>query len=126
MMLFFVCAVMVYICIYPNSGCWLVKKPLRYPVYLWSNGYGADHRRVSNAQEFSVFAFVSVLSDFFMQVTFFTTVLSIDIRRMELADLQTHHQRVSDVCGFVVEIAMPRTHLCIHEALVYPAYIEVT
>jgi hypothetical protein len=46
-------------------------------------------------QEFSVFAFVSVMADFFMQVTFFTTVLSIDIRRMELTDLHLRRREVS-------------------------------
>eukprot|EP01135_Chromosphaera_perkinsii_P008000 Nk52_evm72s1073 gene=Nk52_evmTU72s1073 len=42
--------------------------------------------------EFAVFAIVAVLSDFFLQIMFFTTVLSIDIRRMELSDL--HHHRI--------------------------------
>ncbi|XP_034985972.2 sterol regulatory element-binding protein cleavage-activating protein [Zootoca vivipara] len=38
-------------------------------------------------QEFCLFAVVGLVSDFFLQMLFFTTVLSIDIRRMELADL---------------------------------------
>ncbi|XP_044275428.1 sterol regulatory element-binding protein cleavage-activating protein isoform X3 [Varanus komodoensis] len=38
-------------------------------------------------QEFCFFAVVGLVSDFFLQMLFFTTVLSIDIRRMELADL---------------------------------------
>ncbi|KAJ3333530.1 hypothetical protein HDU76_007060 [Blyttiomyces sp. JEL0837] len=38
-------------------------------------------------QEFCLFACVSVVMDFFMQITFFTTILSIDIRRLELSDL---------------------------------------
>ncbi len=38
-------------------------------------------------QEFCVFAYVGLLIDFFMQMIFFVTVLSIDIRRMELSDL---------------------------------------
>uniref|UniRef100_A0A2I3HUJ3 Sterol regulatory element-binding protein cleavage-activating protein n=1 Tax=Nomascus leucogenys TaxID=61853 RepID=A0A2I3HUJ3_NOMLE len=37
--------------------------------------------------EFCLFAVVGLVSDFFLQMLFFTTVLSIDIRRMELADL---------------------------------------
>uniref|UniRef100_A0A665THY3 Sterol regulatory element-binding protein cleavage-activating protein n=1 Tax=Echeneis naucrates TaxID=173247 RepID=A0A665THY3_ECHNA len=37
--------------------------------------------------EFCLFAVVGLVSDFFLQMFFFTTVLSIDIRRMELADL---------------------------------------
>ncbi|KAJ3340741.1 hypothetical protein HDU93_006411 [Gonapodya sp. JEL0774] len=39
-------------------------------------------------QEFSLFAAVAILMDYFLQLTFFTTVLSIDIRRLELSDLQ--------------------------------------
>jgi cobalamin synthase len=36
-------------------------------------------------QEFCLFACVSVVMDFFMQITFFTTILSIDIRRLEVS-----------------------------------------
>ncbi|ESO96220.1 hypothetical protein LOTGIDRAFT_239368 [Lottia gigantea] len=43
-------------------------------------------------QEFCLFAVVGILSDFCLQVFFFVTVLSVDIRRMELTDL--HKQRV--------------------------------
>ncbi|KAJ7390036.1 hypothetical protein OS493_027561 [Desmophyllum pertusum] len=39
-------------------------------------------------QEFCLFAMVCLLSDFFLQMVLFVTVLSIDIRRMELSDLQ--------------------------------------
>ncbi|KAJ3415806.1 hypothetical protein HDV05_004079 [Chytridiales sp. JEL 0842] len=35
-------------------------------------------------QEFCLFASVAVVMDFFMQITFFTTILSIDIRRLEM------------------------------------------
>lgn len=37
-------------------------------------------------QEFCLFAVVGLVSDFFLQMFFFTTVLSIDIRRMEVGD----------------------------------------
>ncbi|KAJ3079674.1 hypothetical protein HDU99_010361, partial [Rhizoclosmatium hyalinum] len=40
-------------------------------------------------QEFCLFATVAVVIDFMMQITFFTTILSIDIRRLELSDLHT-------------------------------------
>lgn len=40
-------------------------------------------------QEFCLFAILGLGSDFFLQMFFFTTVLSIDIRRMELTDLQS-------------------------------------
>ncbi|XP_064598999.1 LOW QUALITY PROTEIN: sterol regulatory element-binding protein cleavage-activating protein-like [Liolophura sinensis] len=43
-------------------------------------------------QEFCLFAVVGLLSDFFLQIVFFATVLSVDIRRMELSDL--HKQSI--------------------------------
>ncbi|XP_055959285.1 sterol regulatory element-binding protein cleavage-activating protein [Patella vulgata] len=43
-------------------------------------------------QEFCLFAVVGLASDFFLQMVFFVTVLSVDIRRMELSDL--HKQSV--------------------------------
>lgn len=39
---------------------------------------------VLSFQEFCLFAVVGLVSDFFLQMLFFTTVLSIDIRRMEV------------------------------------------
>ncbi|KAJ3016177.1 UNVERIFIED_CONTAM: hypothetical protein HDU68_012379, partial [Siphonaria sp. JEL0065] len=42
-------------------------------------------------QEFCLFATVAVVIDFMMQITFFTTILSIDIRRLELTDLHKLH-----------------------------------
>lgn len=45
-------------------------------------------------QEFCLFAVVGLVSDFFLQMFFFTTVLSIDIRRMEVRPLlPTLHRR---------------------------------
>ncbi|KXS19336.1 hypothetical protein M427DRAFT_474417 [Gonapodya prolifera JEL478] len=38
-------------------------------------------------QEFSLFAAVTILMDYFLQLTFFTTVLSIDIRRLEISTI---------------------------------------
>ena len=35
-------------------------------------------------QEFCLFAIICLLSDFFLQMVLFVTVLSIDIRRMEV------------------------------------------
>lgn len=43
-------------------------------------------------QEFCLFALVGLLTDFFLQMIFFVTVLSVDIRRMELTDLHKHKQ----------------------------------
>ncbi len=36
-------------------------------------------------QEFCLFAVIALLSDFFLQIFFFLSVLSIDIRRMEVS-----------------------------------------
>ncbi|KAK0057373.1 sterol regulatory element-binding protein cleavage-activating protein-like isoform X1 [Biomphalaria pfeifferi] len=49
-------------------------------------------------QEFCAFALVGLLSDFYLQMAFFATVLSVDIRRMELSDLhrQSVQQSVQD------------------------------
>lgn len=41
-------------------------------------------------QEFCLFAVVGLVSDFFLQMFFFTTVLSIDIRRMEVSPPPPH------------------------------------
>lgn len=35
-------------------------------------------------QEFCLFATIGLLSDFFLQISFFATVLSIDIQRLEV------------------------------------------
>ncbi|XP_052801573.1 sterol regulatory element-binding protein cleavage-activating protein-like [Mya arenaria] len=45
-------------------------------------------------QEFCLFALVGLLTDFFLQMVFFVTVLSVDIRRMELSDLQKYKKEV--------------------------------
>jgi WD40 repeat protein len=42
---------------------------------------------VPAVREFCLFAICSLVVDFFMQMTFFVTVLSIDLQRLELADL---------------------------------------
>ena len=39
-------------------------------------------------KEFCIISLVGLLCDFFLHIVFFTTVLSIDIRRMELSDLK--------------------------------------
>ncbi|GIY33272.1 sterol regulatory element-binding protein cleavage-activating protein [Caerostris darwini] len=43
---------------------------------------------VPKIQEFCLFAVVGLLTDFFLQLVFFATFLSVDIRRMEVTDLQ--------------------------------------
>ncbi|GLH11360.1 F-box/WD repeat-containing protein 7 [Gryllus bimaculatus] len=44
-------------------------------------------------QKFCIFAVVGLISDFFLQMFFFSTVLAIDIRRMELSS-EPHHHRI--------------------------------
>ncbi|KAG8189219.1 hypothetical protein JTE90_013751 [Oedothorax gibbosus] len=43
---------------------------------------------VPKIQEFCLFAVVGLLTDFFLQLVFFATFLSVDIRRLEVTDLQ--------------------------------------
>jgi len=59
-----------------------------------------------------VFAYVGLLIDFFMQMIFFVTVLSIDIRRMELSDLnrQLNTQRDGRDFHFVSETEKKFNH----------------
>ncbi|CAL8084356.1 unnamed protein product [Calicophoron daubneyi] len=46
-------------------------------------------------QEFCLFAVVGLTTDCFLQLFFFVTVLSVDIRRMELSDLSTQYPSFS-------------------------------
>ncbi|PWN47937.1 hypothetical protein IE53DRAFT_371037 [Violaceomyces palustris] len=50
---------------------------------------------VRAVREFCAFAIVSLVMDYFMQMTFFVTILSIDMQRLELADLLTQGARNS-------------------------------
>ncbi|BFZ00983.1 hypothetical protein BsWGS_04023 [Bradybaena similaris] len=65
-------------------------------------------------QEFCAFALVGVLSDFYLQIAFFATVLSLDIRRMELSDL--HRQSVQQV----VQEDMSNTYVNIQPLILCP------
>ena len=44
-------------------------------------------------KEFCIIALVGLLCDYFLHITFFTTVLSIDLRRMELTELSFHSSK---------------------------------
>lgn len=50
---------------------------------------------VRAVREFCIFAIFSLIMDWFLQMTFFVTVLSIDMQRLELADLLTQGTRLS-------------------------------
>lgn len=59
-------------------------------------------------QEFCIFAIVGLLSDYFLQMLFFSTVLAIDIRRMELSS-DSQHQRIQ--YGLWQDVASSQTPL---------------
>nr|XP_014338799.1 PREDICTED: sterol regulatory element-binding protein cleavage-activating protein [Bos mutus] len=67
-----------------SSESWSIMKNMATELGIVLIGY---FTLVPAIQEFCLFAVVGLVSDFFLQMLFFTTVLSIDIRRMELADL---------------------------------------
>ncbi|XP_071102680.1 sterol regulatory element-binding protein cleavage-activating protein-like [Haliotis cracherodii] len=74
---------------------WFITKNLLTELFIILVGFFTF---VPAIQEFCMFALVGLLSDFFLQMVFFATTLSVDIRRMELADLhkQSIHQRCSE------------------------------
>ncbi|KAK3101013.1 hypothetical protein FSP39_000257 [Pinctada imbricata] len=63
---------------------WSITKNLATELIIVTGGFFTF---VPAIQEFAMFALVGLLTDFFLQLGFFLTVLSIDIRRMELSDL---------------------------------------
>ncbi len=50
---------------------------------------------VRAVREFCIFAVFSLIADWFLQMTFFITVLSIDMQRLDLADLLTQGTRLN-------------------------------
>ncbi|XP_066301686.1 sterol regulatory element-binding protein cleavage-activating protein-like isoform X2 [Branchiostoma lanceolatum] len=69
---------------------WSITKNLLTELAIACAGYFTF---VPAIQEFCMFALVGLLSDFSLQMWFFATVLSIDIRRIELSDLQRQSDR---------------------------------
>uniref|UniRef100_A0A8D3DR10 Sterol regulatory element-binding protein cleavage-activating protein n=1 Tax=Scophthalmus maximus TaxID=52904 RepID=A0A8D3DR10_SCOMX len=67
-----------------SNESWSIMKNMATELCIILIGY---FTLVPAIQEFCLFAVVGLVSDFFLQMFFFTTILSIDIRRMELADL---------------------------------------
>jgi len=55
-------------------------------------------------QEFCLFAVLGLGSDFFLQMFFFTTVLSIDIRRMEVSCSTV----LTEICIVLLSLAQIR------------------
>uniref|UniRef100_A0A8C4LJN9 Sterol regulatory element-binding protein cleavage-activating protein n=1 Tax=Equus asinus asinus TaxID=83772 RepID=A0A8C4LJN9_EQUAS len=64
-----------------SSESWSIMKNMATELGIILIGY---FTLVPAIQEFCLFAVVGLVSDFFLQMLFFTTVLSIDIRRMEV------------------------------------------
>lgn len=87
-------------------GCegWNISKYLLTELAVLVTGF---FMLVPAVQEFCLFAIVGLFVDFFLQMTFFATVLSIDIRRLELEDLNRHlrHQ----VYGSRMDVAFAPT-----------------
>ncbi|KAJ3098198.1 hypothetical protein HDU97_004207 [Phlyctochytrium planicorne] len=70
---------------------------------------------IPSLQEFCLFASVAIVMDFFMQITFFVTILAIDIRRLELSDLHTlqrmQQRRMSTSGEFPSQLENSNDHL---------------
>uniref|UniRef100_W5LWR5 SSD domain-containing protein n=1 Tax=Lepisosteus oculatus TaxID=7918 RepID=W5LWR5_LEPOC len=64
-----------------SNESWSIMKNMATELGIILIGY---FTLVPAIQEFCLFAVVGLVSDFFLQMFFFTTVLSIDIRRMEV------------------------------------------
>lgn len=79
-----------------KNESWLITKNLTFELIIIFFGILT---MVPAIQEFCVFAYVGLLIDFFMQMIFFVTVLSIDIRRMELSDLNRQQFAASTTTG---------------------------
>ena len=73
---------------------WNITKNLLTEVTILTVGFFTF---VPAIQEFCMFAVVALLSDFMLQMLFFTTVLSIDILRMELSEIQRQHRQIQPV-----------------------------
>uniref|UniRef100_A0A8C4QPI0 SREBF chaperone n=1 Tax=Eptatretus burgeri TaxID=7764 RepID=A0A8C4QPI0_EPTBU len=67
-----------------SNESWSIVKTMASELVIVLIGY---FTMVPAIQEFCLFAVVGIVSDFFLQMFFFTTVLAVDIRRMELSDL---------------------------------------
>lgn len=62
-------------------------------------------------KEFCTIALVGILCDYFLQMVFFTTVLSIDMKRLELSDLKdtsSHHHGNQQMGGAAKGRRVPR------------------
>ncbi|XP_075070293.1 sterol regulatory element-binding protein cleavage-activating protein [Mixophyes fleayi] len=86
-----------------SNESWSIMKNMATELGIILIGY---FTLVPAIQEFCLFAVVGLVSDFFLQMFFFTTVLSIDIRRMELADL--NKRMPAEACMLPAKSRTPR------------------
>ena len=70
---------------------WNITKNLLTEITILTVGFFTF---VPAIQEFCLFAVVALLSDFVLQMLFFSTVLSIDILRKELSEIQRHRRQL--------------------------------
>ncbi|KAF8566787.1 hypothetical protein P879_08897 [Paragonimus westermani] len=75
-----------------SKESWPLTKQYFTQLVLLGLGFFTFHPTM---QEFCLFAVIGVTTDFFLQLFFFVTVLSIDIRRMELSDLSSQYQNLT-------------------------------
>jgi len=74
---------------------WYITKNICAELAILGAGY---YTHIPSVQEFCIFAFVGVLSDFFLQMVFFAPILAVDIRRAEIC----HLEQITTVQQFAV------------------------
>ncbi|XP_010213723.1 PREDICTED: sterol regulatory element-binding protein cleavage-activating protein-like, partial [Tinamus guttatus] len=79
-----------------SNESWSIMKNMATELGIILIGY---FTLVPAIQEFCLFAVVGLVSDFFLQMFFFTTVLSIDIRRMEVRKAEGTSSWLGFVCS---------------------------
>ncbi|NXD14407.1 SCAP protein, partial [Nothocercus nigrocapillus] len=82
-----------------SNESWSIMKNMATELGIILIGY---FTLVPAIQEFCLFAVVGLVSDFFLQMFFFTTVLSIDIRRMEVRKAEDTSSWLGFVCAAAV------------------------
>ncbi|WFD23983.1 hypothetical protein MEQU1_002680 [Malassezia equina] len=63
--------------------------------------------RLEAVKQFVLFTICALVADYFMQMTFFVTVLSIDIQRLELAEVLLQGARVPSVTATAADVDVP-------------------
>ena len=79
-----------------SKESWLLTKLFVSEMFLLCLGFFTFHPTM---QEFCLFAVVGLTTDFFLQLFFFVAILSVDIRRMEVMDLNIFHIEYINLMG---------------------------